>query len=51
MGLAFAGDWHWAFPRLSVQPNGFQYFNNLKSEERSSASSVWPFLQLSICQK
>ena len=31
MGLAFAGDWHRAFPRLSVQPNGFQYLSYLKS--------------------
>ena len=51
MGLVFAGDWHRAFPSLSVQSNGFQYLSDLKSKERSSASSVWPFLQLSICQK
>ena len=31
MGLAFAGDRYRAFPRLSVQSNGFQYLSDLKS--------------------
>ncbi len=30
MGLVFAGDWHRAFPCLSVQLNSFQCLSRLK---------------------
>ena len=30
MGLVFAGDWHRAFPCLSVQSNSFQCLSRLK---------------------